>query len=57
MKKFRVTAYEDIWYEKVVEAKDEDEAYEIFYQTVTDEDVIDGQNFEVSDIVEVKEDE
>jgi hypothetical protein len=35
----------------------EDEAYEIFYETADSYDIIDGVGFEVTRIAEVKEDE
>ena len=57
MKKFKVTATEEIWYEKIVEAESEEKAYEVFYETADEEDIVDGLHFEVTDIVEVKEDE
>ena len=57
MKKFRVTATETIYYEKIVEAENEDEAYNTFVETATDEDIVDSANFEVDDIDEEIEDE
>ena len=57
MKKFRVEAVEEVFYLKVVEAETEEQAYEIFYETADNEDIIDGLNFEVTRIVEVKKDE
>ncbi|MEI6732074.1 MAG: hypothetical protein WCK90_05360 [archaeon] len=57
MKKFRVEAVEEVFYMKVVEAENEDEAYEIFYETADSYDIIDGVGFEVTRIAEVKEDE
>jgi hypothetical protein len=57
MKKFKVTATEEIWYEKIVEAENEDEAYKVFAETLGNEDIIEGRGFEVDNIVEVEEDE
>ena len=56
-KKYLVTAMETIFYEKIVEAENEDEAYNTFVETADEEDVIDSCNFEVEDIQEVTEDE
>ena len=56
MKKlYKVMATEEVWYEKIVWAKDEDEAYEIFSQTADNEDIVEGHGFEVTDIIELKE--
>ena len=55
-KKFKVTATEEIWYEKIVEAENEDEAYEVFAQTLDNSDIVDGRGFEVDDITEVEDD-
>jgi hypothetical protein len=57
MKKFKVTATEEIWYEKIVEAENEDEAYKVFAETLGNEDIVEGRGFEVDNIVEVEEDE
>lgn len=57
MKKFRVEAVEEVFYTKVVEAETEEQAYEIFYETADNEDIVDGRGFEVTRIVEVEEDE
>jgi hypothetical protein len=55
MKKFKVTGTETVWYEKIVEAENEDEAYNTYMETLNDEDIVDSCNFEVDDIVEVKD--
>ena len=55
MKKFKVTATEEIWYEKVVEAENEDEAYKVFAETLNNEDIVEGRGFEVDDIMQLKE--
>jgi len=55
-KKYKVTASEEVWYEKVVEAENEDEAYQVFVETADETDIVDGRGFEVTDIVE-EEDE
>jgi len=53
MKKvYKVTATETVYYEKIVEADNVDEAYEVFVTTCCDDDVIDSCNFEVDSIVE-----
>jgi hypothetical protein len=56
MKKFKVTATEEVWYEKIVEAENEDEAYKVFAETLDNEDIIEGRGFEVDEIVEVEND-
>jgi hypothetical protein len=55
MKKFKVTATEEVWYEKIVEAENEEEAYKVFAETLDNEDIIEGRGFEVDEIVEVEE--
>jgi hypothetical protein len=57
MKKFKVTATEEVWYEKIVEAENEDEAYKVFAETLDNDDIVEGRGFEVDNIVEVEEDE
>ena len=57
MKKFKVTATEEVWYEKIVEAENEEEAYKVFAETLDNEDIIEGRGFEVDEIVEVEEDD
>ena len=56
MTKFKVTATEEVWYEKIVEAENEDEAYKVFAETLDNEDIIEGRGFEVDEIVEVEND-
>ena len=55
MKKYKVTATEEIWYEKIVEAENEDEAYKVFAETLDNEDIVEGRGFEVDDIMLLKE--
>jgi hypothetical protein len=55
MKKYKVTATEEIWYEKIVEAENEDEAYKVFAETLDNEDIVEGRGFEVDDIMQLKE--
>jgi hypothetical protein len=55
MKKFKVTATEEIWYEKIVKAENEDEAYKVFAETLDNEDIVEGRGFEVDDIMLLKE--
>ena len=57
MKKFRVEAIEEVFYQKVVEAENEDEAYEVFARELSDRDIVEGRGFEVADIEEVEEHE
>lgn len=57
MKKFKVTATEEIWYEKIVEAENEDEAYKVFAETLDNSDIVEGRGFEVDDITEVKDED
>jgi hypothetical protein len=57
MKKFKVTATEEVWYEKIVEAENEEEAYKVFAKTLDNEDIIEGRGFEVDNIVGVEEDD
>ena len=56
-KKYLVEAVEEVFYQKVVEAKNEEEAYEVFYETAGNEDIVDGVGFEVTRVAEVKDDE
>ena len=57
MKKFKVTATEEVWYEKIVEAENEEEAYKAFAETLDNEDIIEGRGFEVDNIVGVEQDD
>jgi hypothetical protein len=57
MKKYLVTATETIFYEKIVEAENEDEAYNTFVETANEEDVIDSCNFEVDGVEEMEDDD
>jgi ribosomal protein L20A (L18A) len=52
-KKYIVEAIEEIRYEMEVEAINEAEAYEIFYQTADNEHIVDSINFDVTNITEV----
>ena len=54
-KQYKVIATEEIWYEKVVEAENEDEAYEVFAQTLNNDDIVEGRGFEIDDIILLKE--
>ena len=54
-KKYLVTATEEVWYEKIVEAENEDEAHDVFLQTLGDEDIVEGRGFEIDAIEEVKD--
>jgi hypothetical protein len=55
MKKFRVEAIEEVFYQKVVEAETEDEAYKVFARELSDRDIVEGRGFEVTDIMQLKE--
>jgi hypothetical protein len=56
MKKlYKVIATEEVWYEKIVEAENKDQAYEIFAEMANDEDIVEGHGFEVIDIMQLKE--
>lgn len=57
MKKYKVIATEEIWYEKIVEAENEDEAYKVFAETLGNEDIVEGRGFEVDEIMLLKEDD
>ena len=57
MKKFRVEAIEEVFYQKVVEAENEDEAYEVFARGLSDRDIVEGRGFEVTDIEEVEDED
>ena len=56
-KKYIVEAVEEVYYQKVVEAENVEEAYEIFCETADNEDIVDGRGFEVTDIKLEGEDE
>ena len=56
-KKYKVEAVEEVYYMKIVEAENENEAYEIFYMTADNEDIVDGRGFEVTDIEEVEDED
>jgi ribosomal protein L20A (L18A) len=53
-KKYLVEAVEEVFYQKVVEAENEEEAYEVFYETAGNEDIVDGVGFEVTRVAEVE---
>jgi hypothetical protein len=55
MKRFKVTATEEVWYEKIVEAENEDDAYIIFAETLDNKDIVEGRGFEVDNIMEVED--
>jgi len=56
MKKYKVTRTETIYYEKIIEAENKDEAYNTFLETKCEDDIIESVN-EADDIEEVKNDE
>lgn len=52
MKKFyKVKARQETLYEKVVEAKSEEEAYDIFFETRDDYDIVQDDGLEINDII------
>lgn len=52
MKKFyKVKARQETLYEKVVEAKSEKEAYDIFFETRDDYDIVQDDGLEINDII------
>jgi hypothetical protein len=53
MKKFKVTARQVTLYEKIVEANSEEEAFEIFYQTRDEYDIVEDNGLEVESAEEV----
>jgi hypothetical protein len=57
MKKFKVTAKREIFYEKIVEAESEDDAIQVFYETKDDDDIDVDTGSEVYEVEETEEDE
>jgi hypothetical protein len=53
--KYRVEAIEEVLYQKVVEAESEEEAYQVFARELSDRDIVEGRGFEVTDIMQLKE--
>ena len=53
MPKFIVEASEEVFYWKEVEAKNREEAIEVFNQTISNDDITDGQGFTIEDVSEV----
>jgi hypothetical protein len=47
MKQFKVKARQVVLYEKIVEAKSEEEAFQIFYETRDDDDIVEDDGLEV----------
>lgn len=54
MPKFIVEASEEVFYWKEVEADNEQHAIEVFNQTMTNEDIADGQGFTIEQVSEVE---
>jgi hypothetical protein len=54
MKKYKVTRTETIYYEKIIEAENKDEAYNTFLETKCEDDIIESVN-EADDIEEVED--
>jgi hypothetical protein len=58
MKKFyKVIAKQETSYEKIVEAKSEEEAYDIFFETRDDYDIVKDDGLEINDIILCEEEE
>lgn len=55
MKKFKITARQQIVYEKIVEAESEEEAFQIFYETRDDYDIVEDNGLEVENAEEEEE--
>jgi hypothetical protein len=53
--KYKVEAIEEVFYQKVVEAESEEEAYQVFARELCDRDIVEGRGFEVTDIMQLKE--
>ena len=53
MPKFIVQASEEVFYWKEIEAKNKQEAIEIFGATISNSDITDGQGFTIEDVSEV----
>lgn len=54
MPKFIVEASEEVFYWKEVEARDHDHAIKVFGETLTNDDITDGQGFTIEQVSEVK---
>lgn len=54
MPKFIVEASEEVFYWKEVEADSYDHAIEVFGQTMTNDDITDGQGFTIEQVTEVE---
>lgn len=57
MKKFKVLAKQEIFYEKIVEAENEDDAIQVFYDTKDDDDIDVDTGSEVYEVEETEEDD
>lgn len=55
MKKFKVMAKREIFYEKIVEAENEDDAIQVFYETKDDDDIDVDTGSEVYEIEETED--
>lgn len=53
MPKFIVEASEEVFYWKEVEADNKKHAIEVFNETMTNDDIVDGQGFTVEQVSEV----
>ena len=58
MKKFyKVKARQETLYEKVIEANSKEEAYDLFFETRDDYDIVKDDGLEINDIVLCEEEE
>ena len=54
MPKFRVSASEEVFYMKEIEASNKEQAYEIFSKTLTNDDIVEGRGFEIDERRRIK---
>jgi hypothetical protein len=53
MKNYKVTAKQVVLYEKIVEARSEEEAFKIFYETRDEYDIVEDNGLEVESAEEI----
>lgn len=54
MPKFMVSASEEVFYLKEVEAQNKEQAYEVFAKTISNDDIVEGRGFEIEEIRRIK---
>jgi hypothetical protein len=54
MPKFMIHASEEVFYMKEVKADDYAHAIEVFGQTITNNDIVDGQGFTIEQVEEIE---